>query len=103
MQLPLRGPLLPEAGESLLPVLIVEEAPGLHRRGVVLVEAPGIHTVIFRVVTRLVEGVDTAMTAEGVLGGTGAEYIGGHLVGTAHDFQAIPRDRQMQNALFGAH
>src|ERR1041385_5431283 len=83
-------------------MLAVEEAARLHRRRIVLVEATRVDAVVLRVRTRLVEGVDAAMAAEGVLRHSGAEDVGRHLVGAAQDIQPLARDGQMQNALLCA-
>ena len=92
----------PMAGGGLLPVLALEQAAGLHRRGVVIVEAAGVDAVILRIGARLVEGVDAAMPAEGVLCRAGAEGVGRQVVGAAQHLQALAWHRQVQDALLGA-
>src|SRR5215212_244602 len=83
-------------------MLAVEQAARLHGRRVVIVEAAGVDTVILRIGARLIEGVDAAMAAEGVLRRAGIELIDGQIVGAAQDFETVMQHRQVQDALLGA-
>src|SRR5438270_7137875 len=102
MALPLRFPFSPAAGKGLFPMLAVEEAARLHCRRIVFVKAARVDAVVLGVRARLVEGVDAAMPAKGVLRHTRAKGVGRHLVSTAQDFEPLAQDRQTQYAILCA-
>src|SRR5439155_22109139 len=100
--LPFRLPFATAGGEGCLPMLAVEGAPRLHCRRVVIVEAARVDAVVLGIRARLIERVNAAMPAEGVLRGTRAEGVGRQIVRAAEDFEPLVQNWQVQDALLGA-
>src|SRR4051794_6915039 len=84
-------------------MLAVEGAPRLHCRRIVIVEAARVDAVVLRIGARLIEGVNAAMPAEGMLRGTRAEGVGRQIVRAAEDFEPLMEHRQVQYPLLRAN
>ena len=76
-------------------MLAVEGAPRLHCRRVVIVEAARVDAVVLRIGARLIERMDAAVPAEGVLRGPGAKGVDRQIIRAAQDLQPIVQNRQV--------
>src|SRR6516164_843515 len=90
------------AGKSIFPVAPVEKAARTHLDRIEIVEAASVDAEILRIGAGNVEGVDAAMSAEGMLRNAGIEAVGGEIVMAAQQIELPGRDANVKNALLGA-
>ena len=99
----LRGPLGAAPGKRVFPIFALKQAPRAHRLRIVIVEAAGVDTVVLGIGARPIKCMDAAISAECVLRHAGVECVGAQRIGAAQNFQPLKRDREMEDALLGAH